>query len=740
MTYASELSGKDNIGYYIAFDGIATRIATHDMTAYGLSGTFLNVIVRETMEGRAWKLNRQKGFVEPGGFGCTVMANASVLSLFRRKGGTRTDLTQSVSATATTIPANVTGLGSTTAYVGMETVTLGTYTGSGYSGCTRGVNNSVATSHSGGTTLSTVPTGWQHRRCTLNAVNLSTGSEQELGAFLMTSAPRFSNGTFQLDFAGVGILLKRPCMTGWQEQTAKQVEEAGAITGAPAWANETVRFYVDDATHFAYEGSEAAAVKIDVGDKWGIFPLVGTSPITINAPSSPDTIVIAMSIRLPGGTLGYDDVLSADAGSVTLRQVAILRGRPGLVAARLLVSDLGDGTNGSLDDYVGQPANATSGSFLQPRKRTGAAIPAAWVDTDSFLQAPETREMFLVLDEQRPALDILTEEILWRMGGYVYDSPDGLITFKQYAPETIRNAATAVGNSVYGRAAVAAIDDEDTILSRASVKCNYHPKDGFQKTIEVVFSTEENLMGEAQQELELESRSLTVAGNHGGLLTEGNTAFETVVAMLERLHARYKLGGRRVAMLMPWHWSERIRIGQRISLTDERMPDLAGSLGVSGLVMEVVEYDPDYTLGNVVVTVEEVLTGVRHGPSAIVASHASNVITLKDTGPHGDGKLFEDNPGLLFLTDSIVRWRFAATDYNTYEDGEVSARTANTVTLKNTPTIAPSADDLLVMLDGDDTGNANSSGADVQDYAAGADASYVVGAGETWEREGPVWG
>lgn len=737
MTYAAELLTNDkrqNVAYYIAFDGLAARIATHDMTAFGLSGTFHSSIMRGTLTGRASKLDRKNSVVQPGGFSCKVYGTNTMLTYFRRKGGTEFQLSQPLSSSSASVYTATAGLDSTTVYIGGETITLGTYSTDRYITSTRGVNGSVARAHAGGQIGSTVPRHWQGRRVQLYAVMKDTGSEQVVGTFLMTRSPQFRNGAFELDFAGLESVLNRPVMTGWQEQEVREVDEDPTAVGFPAQAAQVLGLKVEDANDFAYNGDPTAAVRIDVGDRWGVFLLMGTTPISFGAGVLLDTVRVAFSHRF-AGNLDYYDVLNTE-DRITMRQAAVLVDQPRRIAARLLVSDVGDGTNGALDDYAGRDPTA-SGSILEPKRRTGAGIPSAWVDTDSFLQnIPEQGEMVLILDGERQLVDVWAEELAWRAGGYIHASGTQ-IQFTRLSPFGLRSAGTAITKTELVRSDVVAADEEDNIISRVLIKCNYHPKDGFRKTIEAVFPEDQDTLGEQQAEISIESRSLVVGG--GGdreLFAQSSTAFESIVSKLERLHARYKLAGRRFAMRLPWKYSELLRLAARIRLTDARVPDLQGGRGVTNLPLEVVSYKPAYREGFVEVTAEEVLTGALYSPSAIIDSYAAKVITLRTTGPWGAGVLFESNPGQLFAANWTVRWRTAASDYANSESGTLQSVTATTVTLDVVPsTYTPVSGDLLELVDSADTSNLNSYNADVQDHAAAADTSLQVNG-----RTGPKWG
>lgn len=746
MTLQSELEARKRfeMGYYLDFAGIETHIGTHDFAAtHGFSGAFIEAIPEGTLTGSAWRLNREKGFVEPGGFSCQVAGKAAVLDLLRRRGGVEVPLRFSRSAVTTDIYIDDGTLGGQTVYVDRETIVLGTWNGSShYTGCTRGAHGSIARPHLKGATLSTAPRHWQNRKVTLREVHLRTGTDEAVGTFLLSASPRWSNGFYQLSGVGLGSTLKRSICTGWNDVTAIAVEDGDGLTPAGTVEGDgLIRATIPDLRQFE-NSTLYGAIRVDAGERWGIYFLRGSGAIEAGATSAdPDYVWFGTSQRW-AGDLTKGDILAAD--SVTLRQCEVVSMRPGQLALAIMLSDLGDGTNHSFYDVLpGRSVDFSIETEDMSRKRMGAGLPAAWVDVDSWEDVPG-EIVGMVLDEEMELIDFLTNDILPWMGGFVYVTPEGKIAFQRYAPETVRGNAYAIGAAVTADDTIESADDEMSVVSRVGIECNYHPRDGFLKRVEVVFEDTSEMLGEQDREINLKSRTTWVGTDaHDLRMASTSVDVSTLKARLERYRVRQDLGSRRHTRRFPWSLSKRLRLATRVNITDPDMPNHEGSLGVTSEPHEIVSYDPEYSTGDVICELENTTSGVRWAPSALVSSWdgGTNTITFQTTGTHGDGRLFEDKPGRLFMLGATVElYDFsAATPYDAAPaTAVITAVSDDSITLSSAPSPTPANGDLCMLQNSDDTGNPTDDGVDVWDNAFAATTGLQVGSG-SYLRDGPRW-
>lgn len=737
MTFAADSDSRTiKVAYYVRFQGIPTRVSTvnpSDYPGWTPTGTFLHGIVAGSINGGAERLDVDTGLVLQDALSFSVIDSPSARTLFRRRGGdedflsatvdANDDVTLQSGAAWPSLPA--------TLYLDRETVTLTAHTGSGTHTTTRGAEDSDAVGHLAGAKLSTAPIHWLTRKATLYAVHLDTGTEEAVFTGTLDASPQFSDGVWRISLVGVmNAMMKRRLCTGWQDQESISV----SVTAAG-------NLQVEVPNAYNFSGQDRSCVRVEAGGKVGIF---GGRPSAVSPSvvTSPHTVVIDMTSWVAGDLDSAQQVV--DEGSCTVREIGTAYGRAGHLALQAILSDIGDGTVSSYYDVLpGRlPTTSTPDNFV--RRRMGAAIPIGQVDVDSFQQAPDSHELQVWLDEEQELGDFLANEVLRRMGGLVFCTGEGVLTFQRYEPAVPVGSLAVLDRIDYLESTVATVDDETARLSTASIECNYHPvlRD-YLRRVEIRFADEEAFLEGIGDAASWSSKSIWVGpqpyGSAVPLVSDPLDILDLEVSF-DRKRARMSEGGRRFAWVLPWQVHATLPIGTRVKMSHEYLPDLEGGLGVSELVVEVVGRRPDWEEGTVVVDFAEVPTGHLLAPSAYVASYAANVITLSTSAP-GDDLIDDAAPGADFIVGARVRIYDASASFGSSSTATIASKTSTTITVGTiTPALTPAAGDVVVLEDSANTGNTNDLGADVQDFAFGADSDYLVGTGTGYERAGPKWG
>lgn len=710
MTYSSDLdSDRHRVGYYVAFDGIATRLGTHDFSEAGnggLSGTFLPCMPIESISGGGLRLDRQNALVLPGGLSFSAMDTSDVRALIRRRGGTASNLTASLSLSATSLTLTSgtnTFADGDTVYIDRETITLGTHAGSGqYTGCTRGAQGSQAAYHQGAAVVSSLPRHWLGRRLQLFAVNRDTGTEKAIRTAILSMSPVWRNGLWSFESIDLMRELRRPVNTGWFPQSGSRLRRADTAT--------TFRIRVPNASAFIDGATAAGSIRIDGGRLPGVYQLTSGDVDEANG---------WIDVRRGNLLRAFDP--SDDP--ITVQQVAAFSGDPAAVALLLMLSDRGDGSNNATYDQL--PGRVPTTDDGTTPARTGAALPTAWVDVATWESLRGVAPLIVVyMDEPRSLIDILVEDISPLLGGYVYVTSDGKISFQRWRSSVPLGALVDSGDVVDADKSNVSLDlqtveDESQVISSAVWQVNYDPVEKVHlRRIRVTWSDQVPIYGDELAQLELSSRSIWVGGSADNALISPPFGNELqVVIKLDRIYARTRDGVRTVHLSVPWSLSENFVPGYLFALTSTRLIDHEGGTSQTSQQYEVTSAEPDYGAGTVRVVAEQVPKGYIVAPSAIVASIASTTITLDTTGE--EANLFDVNPGRDFPEGATVRIYDASASppFSVSETETISSVADDTITLGAAPgTFTVTAGDLVVLEYSADTGNTNAAGADVRDH------------------------
>lgn len=729
MAYADDIAQDyHRVGFYIRFRGIPTRISTHDPADWpnwNPSETYAATIVNDSLSGLSETLNRQSSVIEQGSLSWEVMATADMVALFARRGGTEDQLAAAindVTSTVTTTDASLPTTGGTVVYCDRETMTIASGGGGTYT-VSRGQEDSETIAHATGALISTQPRFWFTRRFTLYAVNLETGTEAALYTGTLDSSPIFSDGKFS--FSGQGIIssyLKRPLHTGWQEI------ESESTSSSRETLDITVKSTVGVSSpgYLRLSGSAGSMVV-------GGFLLANAPQITATQISVNNSSFVAGDITAPTELSGEQ---------VSVEQVTVVVGTPGRVALQAILSREGDQSNSDFDVLEGKFADTAGSDELFRDLRMGAGIDELDVDIVSFNQIPSDYDIAAWIDETISLGDFLTDEILFRCGGYVFTTPAGVLTHKPYTSNAIRGGLTAYTPDDVLTSNVAGTDDETGGIARVLIECNYRPfTREFLRSIELVFRDDRAIYGDIGESLSLKTKSINVGTSSTGiasthLFSQPSSLIE-LESSFDRQRARQSWAGRRMSLRLPWRQHNTFTVGYRFKWTDARMIDFEGGTGVTDRYFEVTGRQLDLGTGEVYAECDEVPRGYLLCPSAFVTAWDGGTLTLTlDTTTD----LHDLSPGLDVNSNWGIVVYDASANFSVSDFTQVTSVTASQIVVAAAPVLsggaAPAAGDLVVLYQTGDTNNLNDVDADVEDYAFAADANFTVGSAPF---PGPRW-
>jgi hypothetical protein len=171
---------------------------------------------------------------------------------------------------------------------------------------------------------------------------------------------------------------------------------------------------------------------------------------------------------------------------------------------------------------------------------------------------------------------------------------------------------------------------------------------------------------------------------------------------------------RKVRFQLPWKQHLTVKPGYVFKLTDDRLPDFAGSEGISQRTHEVTAANPDPQSGSLEVEAEEIPKGYLVAPSALVASYSSGTLTLNtSTDFHGS------EPGFDFMVGGIIRVfdASASPPFSVSNTEAILGLTASSITVSWGGAFTPASGDLIVLEYSAATGStAANTGADAPDH------------------------
>jgi len=620
-------------------------------------------------------LDRGRSLIIPGGFSARIMDGSVQRTVLSRRGGTEDALELSTNRTTKTIDTlegnNPSG---GVVYLERETIVLGTKFSEDYLLSERGAWGSQSSFHGGGMVLSSRPRHWMGRRATLVAVDLDTLNSQTIRAGITSQSPQFSEGAYDLDFVDVQKELNRPLMRGWLPQKSTNWAGGGAL-------GYNVDVVVADALNFR-DGSNSF-IRVDGPELSRVHTLASG---TVNTGTN--------VVRLDLSQIRYDD--SAEDLAVPpdeeleLRQVQIIVQDPATAALQVMLSVLGDGANGTYDVLPGRAPEATS-----PIRQVGAGIPSDWVDVAAWeaLRGIGGTCVFY-LEEETRLLDFLVNEISWRLGGYVYVTDDGKISFQRYIVDTPLASTSTLSKADILAGAVSLVDDESETVGRVSIECNYNPgQREFRARHQVVFADLNGTYGDDLASVQLQSKSLWIGGG-GSSLNSPPTGQWEIINSFDRVYSRTKDGVRKVRFRLPWKQHLTVKPGFVFKLTDDRQPDFAGGEGISQRTHEVTSANPDPQSGSLEVEAEEVPRGYLVAPSALVSSYSSGTFTLSTSTD-----FYGTEPGFDFMLGATIRVfdASASPPFSVSGTATITGLSSSSITVPFFGTFTPASGDLIVL-------------------------------------------
>jgi hypothetical protein len=362
----------------------------------------------------------------------------------------------------------------------------------------------------------------------------------------------------------------------------------------------------------------------------------------------------------------------------------------------------------------------------------GAGIPSGEVDVEAWqgIVGGTTTALEPLLEEER--LGAFFERALWRTGGYAYVTGGGKLSWKKFDGVAIRASVTSyTAQSSFLVGDVVATDDEADTPGGATIRGNFSPlSEEYKRTIDVLWFDDADIYGDKDQRYQYESRSLR--------LGEGGASWADAEVALDRRRARRAYAGRKTSYRMPWRLWQAMLPGTRISLTDSRLDDGEGGVGVSGRYYEVIRFTPDWAAGYIMVELDEVYRTTVYAPSGIIDSvsggGADPTITL-EVDEYDD----DSQPGFDFPAGCTIRIHDFTDDFATTTTLTVASRTATTLVCTGTPGFTIATRDLVEIAISGDVGATNDVGADVEDFAFAAGSDLLIDSGAD-ERDGPRWG
>jgi len=693
VTYASDILSKEDhqIGYFIAFDGIASTISTHASIAGSLP------VMLKPPGGSGESLDRARSLIMPGGFSVEIAATDDTNLYFARRGGLEGTLKNSRAATILDIEFNEGTIypAESVIYIEKESIVLGVISGGVYTGCTRAYKGSEGQDHGAGMIASDRPRYWMGRRAKLYAVDLETGHFEVIRTGILSSSPRFTNGVYQLQFVDMQREFNRKVYVGWKSQTAQIIE----ANSTPTLRDFTID--VPDIREFSLTAD--SHVKITFGNS---FAIIKIRPVQISAANSTVIFNLKNTANPQGDLIGWggevedkDDVCSffgdiPESPEVSVRTVGYVRGSPAICALMIMTSRNGNLKNGGYDLLPGSTVAASLTTGDMTPKRIGAGLPQDWIDFASWEDYAEGESIVMILDEPTTVLDFL-EETVWLIGGYVYINSDGKIAFKKYEPAVPQGALATYGENDVIQMARTIVDDESEIIAAGTIECDWnYALQKYMRTIEAHWTTTFQTYGEGRSQIKFASKSVrTIDSNAQTNLSSSVVNELQLVTMMDRIYSRTKDGVEKIKISVPWKYSNLFKAGYVFKYTDSTLPS-AGTVGFSSKQFEVVGVNANYEAGRVEIEAEEQPRGWLVAPAGYVDSYDGGtlIVTFDLTGE--ESLLFDADPGLDFIEDCKVI----------------------TITFAAAPTVAPASGDIIVLDASVNTGNTNSIGADVEDH------------------------
>lgn len=558
---------------------------------------------------------------------------AGLLSVNRRRS---TWVTADATAAATTLALESTSgmAAGDTIYIGSESITIGTVaSGTSLTGCTRGTLGTTAAKLWGNATDGdavhrTVP-AWEGRRAWLYAWTVTAsgvGLSQEILSTLIVDGPPNHDGDNEWSIVCAGVMqeyMQRAVGVGLKSAnvTGPSVVD---VTGDPT----TITYPVDDATAFV----------IGSGPTWAILDTGHVLEVLAISLSPPKITVSGEIAHQDRGQLVKEK--SGNAQDATaLRPLAIAGGATAYPLLWALISTVGSGTG--FDALPGRVGASTYDAGW----RFGAGIPAADINTASFLARPAPAHNILI-DKERPVGELL-QEWCYLSGSAIVTTSAGVLTAIPMSHPRSSTTVIIGADAIVPDTRINVLADESTITPLVTVQCNYSPLTQEHRA-EINLIDDDKLKRYPRSPRRREISLMSIGCSDARRVGTGDSwrasatlnAGEIATLVADIVSGESALARVTVSLTVTLDKLS-IRLGDVVQIGTDLpdgldAPDMAGGT-ISGKYARVLSRRPDYDRGVVGLTLE-ILEALLHVcPAATIASITGDTVTLATTGPEVSG-------------------------------------------------------------------------------------------------------
>lgn len=581
-----------------------------------------------------------------------------------------------------------------TVYLEDEAVTYTSIVGTTLTGCTRGAFSTEAGPHLGdaddGDDVFVAPPSWKGRRVFLFGY-FKPKDVSPQGASLAELTLSRQLGTFIID-----DVPEKQTTTEWVISCKDLVEELGAKKLGDG--------FIDNTIPEARQGSNAGGnLELVVGEGAAFNQFtVGTATTYVRIKKSGDGenpyAILPLVGQVSTDSIEYsyaealvvDDVASAAVSEV--RHIAVLRGSPAIVALYVIMSRLGDGTNGTYDVLPGFDA----GDVGEANTRMGAGISSGDVDIDSFLAFTSGPSWSYVIDDVLPLSDFMFELCL-AVGAAWLPSRSGELKLISLA-EDGANPVMTVDDKIMDRTQPITMKyDEANIYPRLRFSCNYDIATRAYRYIANFIDVKlRKRFKRREDELQLKSKSICVEGQPGVRGRPTVTQAELAGSM-RRVQAAEGRGRAFISGVANLRITK-AEVGDVVTLNNLIAIDGLGNQVLINQPARITAMDPHDYSGKVPVTFQLLDKLWRVAPACTIDSRAGAVLTLNaaDIGiPNATpGKMFADTGVFVFDVSGPTK-----------HQANVIAHTDLTITLDAAPAFANDHNVDFVKLDSQTNGS-----------------------------------
>jgi hypothetical protein len=604
MTYATAIArGNLATRKIVKFEGIPAYFADF-AGQYNDGGSHGNRYVKQTLldfSPSGGRIDYTARRVTSSTVSVSIQDDAEVRAWFSRRSAFVTT-TNNVATGATSIEvSNSAGFASGDyAWLGPECIIVGGVSSGTLTGCTRHVLGTKATQHPIGVKCQNVGSNKLHGLKAWISTGVLDGDQwvytEPYLTCVVDGSPTFENGVWSINLMSGIDNLDRKFVVGQSRANVAKFEKPSVSAD---W-----KVYLDNMLSILDAGAnQEAALWLDVKEQdndgraaYGVaafkIETIGSNYVTIkgNSTSLLDAgQTFAQYIAGAGAEVAHNFVafrhFASDAEAFVVYPQTGDCGdpNPSYTALRVLLSDLGDGTNSAKYDVLpGKKPTST-----EPLVRYGAGLTADDVDIAAFeglaYTVPTVVPYIVGAESNLSIVDWLCKEIAPLLGGYIYYTSDGKLSIRRYEPATISTASSATLDDSTGDNAV---DDESTAVSAIHIKTHWDYKRGkYMRDHNAFYPMQNHLYGDDGATLETES-------------VIGSLSQFEAIALFKGFVERWGNGSKRYNVVESWRY-HLLRPADTVLYSNPRIPNHNGGLGVVNQVCEVVAVQPNFDAGTV---------------------------------------------------------------------------------------------------------------------------------------------